>query len=138
MKRFIGLLSLSAAVVLAVFTIAIAAEEKKAEEKAAAKPVTMTGEIMDTDCYIAHGAMGEKHKACGVTCVASGTPMGLLTAKGELYLLMPPHDNKDAYNKAKEWVGDKAEVTGMVFERAGIKAIEVMSAKTMAAPAAAK
>ena len=133
MKRFIGLLSLSAAIVLAVFTIAIAAEEKKAE----AKPVTMTGEIMDTDCYLGHGAMGEKHKACGVTCVASGTPMGLLTAKGDLYLLMPPHDNKDAYNKAKEWVGDKAEVTGMVFERGGMKAIEVVSAKHAAARVAA-
>ncbi len=137
MKRFIGLLSLSAAIVLAVFTIAIAAEEKKAEVKAA-KPVTMTGEIIDTDCYLGHGAMGEKHKACGVTCVASGTPMGLLTAKGDLYLLMPPHDNKDAYNKAKEWVGDKAEVTGMMFERNGMKAMEVISAKPAAATAAAK
>lgn len=137
MKRLLGVLSLTAAVVLAVFTIAIAAEEKKAEEKAA-KPVTMTGEIIDTGCYLAHGASGEKHKDCGVTCVAAGMPMGLLTEKGVLYLVVQPHDNKDAYNKMKEWVGQKAEVTGMVYERAGMKSIEVASAKPTAAPAPAK
>ena len=137
MKRFIGLLSLSAAIVLAVFTIAIAAEEKKAEVKAA-KPVTMMGEIVDTGCYLGSGAMGEKHKGCGTTCVAAGMPMGLLTEKGVLYLITQPHDNKDAYNKMKEWVGDKAEVTGMVYERSGMKAIEVSSAKHAAATAAAK
>jgi hypothetical protein len=136
MKRFLGVLSLSAAVVLAVFTIAIAAEEKKAEETA--KPVTITGEIIDTGCYMAHGAAGEKHKACGATCVAAGMPMGLLTEKGVLYLVTQPHENKDAYNKMKAWVGDKAEVTGMVYERGGMKSIEVASAKQAAAPAPAK
>jgi hypothetical protein len=134
MKRFLGVLSLSAAVVLAVFTIAIAAEEKKAEEK----PVTIAGEIIDTGCYMSHGASGEKHKACGATCVAAGMPMGLLTEKGVLYLITQPHDNKDAYNKMKGWVGDKAEVTGMVYERGGMKSIEVASAKQAAAPAPAK
>jgi len=136
MKRLIGVLSLSAAVVLAVFTIAIAAEEKKAEEKA--KPVTIAGEIIDTGCYMSAGASGEKHKGCGATCVAAGMPMGLLTDKGVVYLVTQPHDNKDAYNKMKGWVGDKAEVTGMVYERGGMKSIEAASAKQLAAPAPAK
>jgi len=98
----------------------------------------MTGEIVDTDCYISHGAMGEKHKECAATCVAGGTPMGLLTEKGMLYLLTPPHENKDGYNKAKEMVGAKVEITGEAGERGGMKMIEVMSVKPAAAAATAK
>jgi len=140
MKRFLGLLSLAAALALVVFTIASAEETKAAPEKkaaeAAAKSVTVSGEVVDMGCYLGHGAMGEKHKECAVTCVAAGMPIGLLTDKSTLYLLLPPHDNKDAYNKAKELVGDKVEVSGMPFTRNGTKAIEVASAKPVTPPAA--
>ena len=133
MKRFLGVISLAVALALAGFTIAYAAEQAKAKAKAEPKTVTMVGEIVDTDCYLSHGAMGEKHKQCAAACLAGGTPMGLLTEKGVLYLLTPPHDNKDAYNKAKEWVGDKVEVTGLSMERGGMKGIEVTGAKPVVA-----
>jgi len=140
MKRILGLLSLAAALAIVVFAIANAEETKAAPEKAkaeaAAKSVTASGEIVDMSCYMAHAAMGEKHKECAVTCVAAGSPIGLLTDKGVLYVLVPPHDNKDGYNKAKELAGDKVEVTGLPFARNATKAIEVASAKPMTAPAA--
>jgi len=139
MKRILGLLALVAALALVVFTIANAEETKAATEKkaeAAAKPTTVTGEIVDMSCYMAHAAMGEKHKECAVTCVAAGSPIGLVTDKGVLYVLVPPHDNKDGYNEAKKLAGDKAEITGMTFTRNGTKAIEVASAKAATAPAA--
>jgi hypothetical protein len=135
MKR-IWAVALVAVLIVAGFAVAKAADQKAAA--AAPKSVTMTGEIVDTDCYIGHGAMGEKHKECAATCVNSGTPMGLLTEKGVLYLLTPPHDNKDGYNKAKEMVSQKVAVTGEVGERAGMKMIEVMSVAPAAAPAATK
>ena len=133
MKRFLGLLSLAGALALVVFTIANAAEEKKAEVKL--KPATIVGEIVDTGCYLGSDAKGAKHKECAITCVAAGMPIGLLTEKNFLYLLLPPHDNKDAYNKAKEWMGEKVEVTGMAYARGGMRAIEVASAKPVPAPA---
>jgi len=135
MKR-IWAVALVALMVVAGFAVAKAADEHAAMAKS--KSVTMTGEIVDTDCYISHGAMGEKHKECAATCVASGTPMGLLTEKGTLYLLTPPHENKDGYNKAKEMVGTKVAITGEVGERSGMKMIEVMSVKPAAAAAATK
>ena len=131
MKRLFGVLSLAGALAL-VFAIAYAAEEK---EKEGVKPITMKGEIVDMGCYLGHAAMGEKHKECAVTCVAAGMPIGLLTEKNMVYLLVPPHDNKDGYNKAKEWVSAKVEITGTPFNRAGMKAIEVVSAKPVAASA---
>jgi len=135
MKR-IWAVALVAVLIVAGFAVAKAADTKAAAAKS--KSVTMTGEIVDTDCYIGHGAMGEKHKECAATCVASGTPMGLLTEKGVLYLLTPPHENKDGYNKAKEMVGTKVEITGEPGERSGMKMIEVMAVKPSAAAAAAK
>jgi len=135
MKR-IWAFALVAVLVVSGFAVAKAADTKAAAAKS--KAVTMTGEIVDTDCYIGHGAMGEKHKECAATCVASGTPMGLLTEKGMLYLLTPPHENKDGYNKAKEMVGTKVEITGEAGERSGMKMIEVMSVKPAAAAATTK
>ena len=134
MKRKFGLILLAGAIVMAASALAIA-EEKAAEAKATS--VTLTGELVDTGCYIGHGAAGAKHKECAAKCIASGMPMGLLTAKGELYLLTPPHGNTDAYAKAKEWAGAQVEITGEVHERNGMKSIEVTGSKPAAAPAAA-
>ncbi|MGH7680615.1 MAG: hypothetical protein ACRENN_01350 [Candidatus Eiseniibacteriota bacterium] len=135
MKRFKSAWILASVVALVGFAVANAAEEKKAEP---AKPAaaTISGEIVDMGCYMDHGAMGEKHASCAAMCAAQGSPIGLLTDKGVVYLMTAPHENKDAYNKAKEWAGKKVEITGMVHERGGMKSIEVASAKVE--PAAAK
>jgi hypothetical protein len=132
MKKLLGVVTLALLVALAGFAIANAAEEKKAEAKQ--ESTTLTGEVVDLACYMGHGVSGEKHKQCAVTCAAGGAPIGLLTEKGVVYLIMPPHDNKDGFNKAKEWAGTKVILTGNVYERGGIKSIEVASAKQ--APAA--
>ena len=134
MKRKLGMILLAGAIAVAVAAAAIA-EEKAAEAKA--KAVTLTGELIDTGCYMGHGASGPKHKECATKCIAAGMPMGLLTAKGDIYLLTPPHGNTDAYAKAKEWAGAQVEITGEVHERGGLKSIEVTGSKPAAAPAAA-
>ena len=132
MKRFRNAWVLAAIVALVGFAVANAAEEKKAE---AAKPTTMSGEIVDMGCYMSHAAMGEKHAECAAMCAAGGSPIGLLTDKGVLYLMTAPHESKDGYNKAKEMAGKKVEVTGLVHERSGMKSIEVASVKAAAAAA---
>ena len=132
MKRVLSVAALVAAVLFAVSALA----EVKKETKAEKKPVTLKGEIVDTGCYISHGAMGEKHKQCATTCIANGMPMGLLTTEGKLYLLTLDHDNADPYNQCKEMASMTVEVTGMVSERNGIKAIDVTGVKAPeAAPA---
>ncbi len=59
---------------------------------AEAKPLTVTGEVVDVSCYTQLGKRGEGHRACGAKCVAAGAPAGILAADGTLYILMPePH-----------------------------------------------
>jgi hypothetical protein len=96
---------------------------------AAAATMTMKGEILDLSCYLSHGAKGAQHQSCALTCLKNGAPMGLLTADGTVYLLMPPHDDAKAFNQAKEYAADQVEVTGTMAESAGIHAITVTGVK---------
>jgi hypothetical protein len=133
------LLALSALALLA-FAIPVLAgsdakgktEAAKAEAKAAVNK-TVHGEVIDTGCYLAHEAKGEKHIGCATKCIAGGMPMGLLTAEGTLYLLTMNHDNADPYNKLKDMAGKMVNVTGPVLERSGMKGIEVIEFKPVAA-----
>jgi hypothetical protein len=96
---------------------------------AKAKQATVTGEIVDTGCYLGQGERGAKHQQCAQLCIRKGMPMGLLTAAGDLYLVVPPHSKTEAYKKVQEWAGLDVEITGTVMERNGMKSIEVASAR---------
>jgi len=89
---------------------------------------TLTGELVDTGCYLGHAAKGEKHISCASKCLASGMPMGLLTADGTLYLITLNHENHDPYNKLKSMAGKNVKVTGTVMTRSGMKGIDVTDA----------
>jgi hypothetical protein len=121
-------LVLSAIAILATVALAVAADQpaKKA-------PTTLTGELVDTGCYLGHGARGEKHIDCATKCIASGMPMGLLTSAGKLYLITLDHDNPDPYNKLKEMAGKTVSVTGVVSVRSGMQGIDVTDVKLAAA-----
>lgn len=133
MKRLLTILATVVAV--AGFTFAVANAAEKAEGKEV-KPATITGEIVDMGCYLGHGAHGEKHAECAAKCIAGGMPMGLLTAKGELYLLTMDHMNADPFNKTKDLAAKQVKVTGEVHTKGGVKAIEVASAEVVAEAAA--
>jgi len=97
-----------------------------------AAPKTMTGELVDTGCYLGHAARGAKHVECATKCINNGMPMGLLTSDGSLYLLTMNHDNPDPYNQLKTMAGKTVSVTGMVMTRGGMKGIDVASFKAAA------
>ena len=103
-------------------------------EMANNKPAVLTGEIVDTGCYLGHAARGAQHAECAMKCVNGGMPMGLLTAKGAVYLITMNHDNPDAFNKLKTMVGKTVAVTGAVMTRCGMKGIDVTSFKPVVTP----
>ena len=95
---------------------------RSAESEASAQTQTISGEVVDLMCYLDHGAKGEKHKGCAKKCIEHGGPVGLLTADGQLYLVVGEHQplNKELAPKAAETVTLK----GKVVERNGMKMIE--------------
>jgi len=129
MKRLLsaGLIVVFASAALGGFALA--------SEKAAAKPQTISGEIVDLGCYLGHAAKGASHKECGLKCIANGMPMGILTEKGVLYLLTMNHDNADPFNSTKGWASQQVKVTGVVSVRQGMKALQVDAAELVVASA---
>jgi hypothetical protein len=123
MKRILSVLALVALPLLAANALAAG----HAHAKAAAKTLTVKGEIVDLGCYLAEGARGADHMSCASKCIASGMPFGVLTAEGKLYLLTLNHDNPDPYNKGKELAAQNVTVTGQLIQRNGIMAIDVAS-----------
>jgi len=115
---------------LACFSIGFAVADA-GHSHASVKPSVTVGELVDMGCYVAHNAKGEKHTDCAAKCIAGGMPMGVLTAKGQIYLLTMDHANPDAYNKAKELAGKMVKVNGPVHVRSGMKTIDVLSAEAM-------
>lgn len=95
----------------------------------AQESITVKGEILDLTCYLSKGSTGDRHKTCAQMCAKKGLPLGLLTATGEVYLLIEDHDDPEPYDAVKKFAGGQAEVTGKKFSKAGMASIMVLEAK---------
>ena len=128
--RWLGL-ALTASVLLAVVAFADAPKEKAKGDMAMskAKPMMITGEIVDMGCYLADNERGEKHVSCATKCIAKGMPMGLLTADGKRYLMTIDHDDSAPYDKCKDWAAKQVTLTGTIAQRNGVNAIDVTAAQ---------
>jgi hypothetical protein len=52
-----------------------------------APEILVTGEVLDMTCYIAHNLSGPDHAKCARDCIRSGSPVGIKTQDGRVYLL---------------------------------------------------
>jgi len=136
----------AAALALTVLTAPIAAlagappAHPMAPAKAAAaeKKTTIEGEVLDTACYAAHGAHGEKHVDCATKCLNNGVPMSILMKDGTVILLVSNHDNEDPYNAVKGMAAKNVKVTGELKNIGGMKTMIVESVEPTAEAAAKK
>jgi hypothetical protein len=86
------------ALLAAGLSVGVYAHEGHAHKEGADdKQVTVTGELIDTACYVASDgdAKGKDHAECATKCMASGVPAGILpdgakNAKELMYLLTNP------------------------------------------------
>ena len=101
---------------------------------AASEKKTITGEVMDTWCYVSQimggsdFVVGTSHHVCAVWCAAGGIPVGLLDKDdGKIYMIMSLGD--DTTNVANKELLDiqshEITVTGSVFELDGLNYIYV-------------
>ena len=93
------------------------------------KSMTVTGEVVDMACYMAKGAKGEGHKDCASACIKGGSPVGVLTSDGKVYLLVENHDKQSAYADAKKMAAAQVTVTGTYTEKGGVQALIVDEVK---------
>src|SRR5260370_36111043 len=103
----------------AIFAITLLAHE---DHKG--KPVTITGTVVDTGCYMSHDAIGEKHIECATACAKAGVPLAIVDGAGKIYMPIAA-DHKSQNAKLMPFIEKKEKVTGTAMEKRGLEGIVI-------------
>ncbi|MBI3680933.1 MAG: hypothetical protein HY235_11115 [Acidobacteria bacterium] len=87
------------------------------------RPVTITGLVVDTGCYLSHDTKGEKHVKCATACANAGVPLAILDEATSAVYLPVAMDHKNQNAKLMPFIEKKVKVTGALVEKGGIKGI---------------
>jgi hypothetical protein len=96
----------------------------------AAENVTVTGEIIDTYCYVLMGAKGASHRQCAIDCVKAGIPAGILEdGTSKVYVLLPNKDKSPLPKAVLDKMAEKVTITGKTFVNGGSQFLTIESIK---------
>jgi hypothetical protein len=93
------------------------------------KPITVTGTVVDTGCYVAHDSSGSDHVKCATQCARKGIPLAIVDASGKLYSIVAV-DHQNPNLRLMPFIEKKVEVTGTLFEKGGASGIWIKSVTT--------
>lgn len=114
MKKSLILTGITALALVIAFSVVLSAAQKD---------MTYSGTLVDSKCYLAHGATTNDHgtnKNCGTLCLKGGTPGGLLTSDKKFYALLAPSTALAPY------VGQEIRVSGsLVSGSINVSKVEV-------------
>lgn len=114
MKRIVIMMAMALTVSLA-----------SAAQAAVPKRVNITGEIVDTWCYVTEimYALGTAHHQCAVWCAAGGIPVSLLGDDGKVYVVLKiENDDVSVANPTILKIQThQVSVEGDLYERDGVK-----------------
>lgn len=85
--------------------------------------VTVKGEVVDLWCYLEGGNHGAEHKKCAISCAKAGNPIGLLTEKGEVYVMMGIKDHQPGKDVLIEKMAETVTVEGTLVKKGGTQVI---------------
>ena len=95
---------------------------------AAEDGVTVTGEVIETSCYIRTGAKGESHRKCAQRCADNGIPLALLDDESGKLIWLAAEDHMESTNKQlRPYIARKVSVTGHYVERSGARLLVIES-----------
>ncbi len=90
----------------------------------AGKRVNITGEVIDSWCYISEimYAKGTAHHQCAIWCAAGGIPVGILADDGQVYMVLKMGDDTTSVaNPAVMRIQThRVTVAGDLYRRDGI------------------
>ncbi len=104
--------------------IALCAISGFAHEGHEGKPITLTGTVVDTGCYMTHDSKGPAHAACAAACARKGVPLAIVDGSGKLYIAVAS-DHTNPNLKLMEFIEKKVKVTGTALEKGGVQGIAI-------------
>lgn len=111
-------------------------KSKKAPDPAIAKtdarPITVTGEVVDTWCYASH-VMGEgrgpKHRKCALACISGGVAPGIVDDEGNLYIAAKHRGYEGCRSLLLPYVAKRVTATGWLARKGGCQVLKITSVK---------
>jgi hypothetical protein len=91
--------------------------------------VTLKGEVVDLWCYLEGGDHGADHKQCAIGCAKAGNPIGLVTEKGDIYVMMGIKDHQPGKEVLIEKMAETVTVEGTLVKKGGVQVVYVSSVK---------
>jgi hypothetical protein len=88
---------------------------------------TVEGLVRDIACPLQNkkSTSTSYSKECITTCLKSGSPLGILTSEGDVYVPVTQSMPDMGQDALKPFVGEHVKATGKVFLRNGTHAIEI-------------
>jgi len=89
------------------------------------KPITVTGEVISTACFLRGEMKGEMHKACAQMCADVGIPLAILDESTNKIYLPIPAMGKNPNEKLLPFIAERVTVTGTYLEKGGLSGIDI-------------
>ena len=110
---------------IAIMVLVLAVESTAGVAANAPKRVTVTGEIIDTWCYVTEimFAEGTAHHQCAVWCALGGIPVSILGEDGNVYVVLKIEDEESnvANPRIVNIQTHKVTASGDLYERDGVR-----------------
>jgi hypothetical protein len=99
------------------------------------QPIRVTGEVIDSACYIKSGARGESHRGCAQKCGDAGIPLALVEdGTGTVIWIASVDDMETPNAKLRPFAGRRVTIEGSWAERGGAKILLLRSVKAAPPP----
>ena len=120
---------LAATALLAILTLPLAAQQPKPAANAG-NDMTLTGQVIDVNCYTTMGASGAGHKQCAAACAKAGVALAILSSDGTIYMPVSSKPADPQNSRLEPFAEEQVRVTGVHRMSHGMHTIEI---KTIAA-----
>lgn len=104
------------------------AGRKSSVPAAQVRPVTLEGELVDTQCWYTHNGEGREHADCARLCARGGQDLAFLDQQsGMLYSIIAQGHGKNPNEGMYAHVGKRVRVKGTAYTRAENRGLLVQS-----------
>ncbi len=87
--------------------------------------VTLTGTVIDVNCYVTHQQSGAGHKACATACANKGVGLAILSSDGTVYVPVSSKPADPQNSRLVQFAEGKVKVTGTHRMVSGLHTIEI-------------
>ena len=118
---------LRATALLAICAIPLSAQQAAAAPAQAAQganDVTITGQVVDLNCFTTMGASGAGHKTCASACAKAGVALAILS-DGNLYMPVSAKPGDPQNSRLEPFAEGKVKVTGTHRMANGMHTIQI-------------